>query len=686
MSVLGRRFLRTFGLLFFLFLVAGTPAQAASLTLHADQASFAAAAGPALAVESFDGFAAGTVLTTQVPGVVFSSPQGAYPGFVPVQALTSPGAVSPPQVLGGGYASGAPDVDQVIVLDLSPAVSGVAFFMAPQSPDALRATFSFDLSDGTSESVIVDNPGGTGGTASFFGATATAAIARLTITSTKLNTGQGGFGKLNLDDLSLGYGSGASPICAGTVAFVGGARVVEGTATDGAPGDSGIQSVALAPGAVNVTLEVDPLFEPGDPTVSFRVSATDAGLDGLGTIEVLDGEGNTCTLDATFRALQAGEVQDETVCLAPGLLMSATNEAGSPGGSVACSSTAPADAPLPPGYEFSPPVDPFPCTVMTVGSPISGTTGMLIDKQIVFEPDLRLLFSRHDGVSFEPFADVTDSVEEITEVLPDPTRVKGLGSWSLVRVACARLAEICNGLDDDGDGDADEGLPVGDLSVDADADGFPLCAPEGEPFDCSDQIASINPAASETCNGLDDDCDGTADDGDPGAGASCEIAGELGVCAQGVTACRQGGLRCKPSAAPAPESCNGLDDDCDGTADEVRVFGGYLQPVNADGTSVFKQGSTIPVKFQLSDCAGALVAGSTATLEVLFESSGVVGTVLEVVPAGLKPSVGTTFVYDAKTRQYHFNLGTKPLLPDSTYRLRTHLDDGSSHDVIVSIR
>jgi hypothetical protein len=39
--------------------------------------------------------------------------------------------------------------------------------------------------------------------------------------------------------------------------------------------------------------------------------------------------------------------------------------------------------------------------------------------------------------------------------------------------------------------------------------------------DCVDDDPSINPGAAETCNGLDDDCDGDADDGRLGYGPTC---------------------------------------------------------------------------------------------------------------------------------------------------------------------
>jgi hypothetical protein len=69
-----------------------------------------------------------------------------------------------------------------------------------------------------------------------------------------------------------------------------------GTATDRLaddPENRGIFFVALADGAVNLTLEVD-AFVPGAESVAFRVRATDPNQDGEGAVVATDGAGNTC--------------------------------------------------------------------------------------------------------------------------------------------------------------------------------------------------------------------------------------------------------------------------------------------------------------------------------------------------------------------------------------------------------
>ena len=64
--------------------------------------------------------------------------------------------------------------------------------------------------------------------------------------------------------------------------------------------------------------------------------------------------------------------------------------------------------------------------------------------------------------------------------------------------------EVENGLDDDCDGEADEGL------VDLDKDGFTV-----DQGDCDDTDGWVFPNAVEMCDGVDNDCNGETDEGCP---------------------------------------------------------------------------------------------------------------------------------------------------------------------------
>ena len=85
-------------------------------------------------------------------------------------------------------------------------------------------------------------------------------------------------------------------------------------------------------------------------------------------------------------------------------------------------------------------------------------------------------------------------------------------------------AEICDGVDNDCNGEIDETGAALNFYADSDGDGFgdpgdvtlSCTAPAGyvtDDTDCDDTRELVYPGAAETCNGLDDDCDGTVDDG-----------------------------------------------------------------------------------------------------------------------------------------------------------------------------
>jgi hypothetical protein len=127
-------------------------------------------------------------------------------------------------------------------------------------------------------------------------------------------------------------------------------------------------------------------------------------------------------------------------------------------------------------------------------------------------------------------------------------------------------SEACNGRDDDCDGAVDEDNPGGGGACETgqgDACGAGTLTCTGGALVCVANQAS----APEVCNGRDDNCNGAADEGDPGAGQACS-SGQPGVCEAGTTSCTGGALVCTPNQQPGAETCNLLDDDCDGMVDD----------------------------------------------------------------------------------------------------------------------
>jgi hypothetical protein len=158
----------------------------------------------------------------------------------------------------------------------------------------------------------------------------------------------------------------------------------------------------------------------------------------------------------------------------------------------------------------------------------------------------------------------------------------GQGHWSceIGRLVCrgqlAGTPERCNGLDDDCNGQVDDGLA-----------GFGRDCQTGQPGICAtgttqciaDLSDPLNPRAAaqcvpqnqpqdELCNGRDDDCDGEIDDGDPEAGGDCVAEELLGECRAGRTFCRNARVQCRSVVDAAQEVCDGLDNNCNGQVDE----------------------------------------------------------------------------------------------------------------------
>jgi len=138
--------------------------------------------------------------------------------------------------------------------------------------------------------------------------------------------------------------------------------------------------------------------------------------------------------------------------------------------------------------------------------------------------------------------------------------------------------EQCDGLDNDCDGQRDEGHSVVAFWRDQDLDGYgdpavsvTACRrPAGyidNPLDCRPLDPLAFPGATERCNGVDDSCNMATDEGtDPGD--ACSVPGASGPCVPGTRRCVSGSITCVSSMPGSAEVCDGADNDCDGTVDD----------------------------------------------------------------------------------------------------------------------
>ncbi len=166
--------------------------------------------------------------------------------------------------------------------------------------------------------------------------------------------------------------------------------------------------------------------------------------------------------------------------------------------------------------------------------------------------------------------------------------------------------EICDGVDNDCDGAADEdtetGTPgIGRWYIDDDGDGYPgtssvfSCSQPAGTYvesgtDCDDTDASVHPGATELCDGVDNDCDGVTDG--PLAQEETMTTLWLDYDADGVPGDLISLTKCEGDFTEvelqwyvdsptddcddladtvysgATELCDGVDNDCDGEVDE----------------------------------------------------------------------------------------------------------------------
>ena len=168
--------------------------------------------------------------------------------------------------------------------------------------------------------------------------------------------------------------------------------------------------------------------------------------------------------------------------------------------------------------------------------------------------------------------------------------------------------EVCDGIDNNCDGNTDEDSASDAAAWYLDADGdshgagpaqLACVAPAQHVAvntDCDDSQAAVSPAATELCNGLDDNCDGNIDEntaadaatwyadadgdtfGDP-ASTALACSAPAGFVADGSD-CDDGEDDVSPDD---PERCNGIDDNCDGVTDEDAALDATSWYTDGDG-------------------------------------------------------------------------------------------------------
>ena len=148
------------------------------------------------------------------------------------------------------------------------------------------------------------------------------------------------------------------------------------------------------------------------------------------------------------------------------------------------------------------------------------------------------------------------------------------------------IVESCNGVDDDCDGETDDGFQIGKACDGFDTDQCPngtwTCTSDGQDHECVNEAAEN---LEEVCDGADNDCDGTTDEGFPDLGAACD-GPDSDKCANGVKICspnKKATVCGQEKVENIVEACTGADDDCDGETDEGQQYKGKSLGANCQG-------------------------------------------------------------------------------------------------------
>jgi len=173
--------------------------------------------------------------------------------------------------------------------------------------------------------------------------------------------------------------------------------------------------------------------------------------------------------------------------------------------------------------------------------------------------------------------------------------------------------------------------------------------------------------------------------------ASDGYSGLAGPCAVTVTGGTANGVGTFTYTATVTDNA-GNRTTVTGTYKVVYRFDGFLQPINdtahqvGTSTSVFKAGSTVPVKLQLKRSDGTVVQSGVAPVWLTPVKGAAMSMPVDETVYAASADSGSTYRYDGTAQQYIYNWKTAAGSAGFYYRIGVTLDDGQSYVVNIALR